>query len=1461
MAAINIGKKGVISDENNQEQVVDFQVVDVADLSLPEVSTLERKRKGTQRAIDRISRNPIYGLLNTESPANFDEGAPVLGQDNTVMAGNQRILGLKGSYAAGRASQYKKSLMADLKAQGVDTTAISQMKAPVLVRRVQGGVAGMQAAPVNLTTTDPLKVNASLDQTIHQVATDKQLSNLAEDALLSVFGESPKNQAIADRLLRQFFFDNFVQSETYPDSRSFVTARMNELRSSGALKLISDQYFSGNTAFKLKDDANRKPISPEKAEAAIRRILGDLPFGTTIPNEIRSSAGSAAARVKGAFANGKIYIDTSNIGSIAEAEALAIDELVHRGVANLFGPAYEERLNDLYEAIGGEAGIRRFISQHKIEMADDYFNQSPQAQMDELLAHIEANQSTLTVRVKRAFQRVIAHLRNAIRKLNTKVLHNVSDSDIVLIARNARNAANNSVSNPSTNTRFHLDPEQAAAAHDFTNIKRLHDERKRRSGRLGRYLKTEYQTWGDRKASVSASLFQSESAERLSVVRWAKRHLFSDSFLGRDVADAKRGLDWDKAVVSEGVKSDVVALEALIENIYGKHRSELSRDEQEQFHQALTGKIAFPNEAIQRAVNVFRARIDEASQKLINEKYREMQMRIDELNDEGKAAITQFADEWLDPNYQYGAGQPIPKALMQIHRLQMQINTIEGNKGAYLNRSYQAFTDPKWVEKVKRKPVYQEAIQFIQDENNLSRDKAEAALNTWLEGTRGHTNMISFSGLGGTNEWIMKRRKDMPPVLRQVLGEFTDPVYNYANTITQVGAYVAHQQYQMTLRHLLLSMPDIATVGEGSGNKVKQFPNTAAYSVLNDVFVEPTFLDELQEFGIDKPLIDNPLMNAWVSTSAAVKLGKTVGSPTTQMRNFWSGLLLLAQAGHSPFGEFKDTYELMRYAKNRVNVFTGDLMLGKQEAMLLNQKYIRLGVRRDGASSGELEKIFNDFHQMDTAVREQGLLSQSFSLLVRSYQFSDDFFKIIHFEKGLADLKKTGMSEADAELEAARRTRDTMPTYSMVPRWVRNVRQFPAIGSFVAFPYEQLRTLKNNLAYMAGDVQRYRETGNSQWLMMAGKRAMGLAVGFALPSIAAAASMWMFGIDDEDDDALDYFGSDWRRGQLRLYLGKGENGMNYLDLTSLVPSEYAMRSIRQAWIAGDEKGAWAGLVEGVSALGKPYYQWDIATQGFKSVFDNYDSSTGRPIYGEGKSLGDLLGEPGKNQQHWGELFNYVSRQFGPGVVQNMNDFSRALAGTVGEDGESGLFSSLLNEHSAGLGGNLSRSGKEFTQADAVAALLGFRVTTQDVNTLGVMASGQTRSKIAAYSAEFKQALDTTVDLSPEFIDSRIEQVLGDRQRAYEKMQDLIHFYKKKGRSESEIADLLYEKDRSLGKEQVRQLVRGKIPQFEPSKELLSRSLTITDKMANPQARLQAKRALAERYRYVVKRAAEMQRAD
>lgn len=1308
-------------------------------------------------------------------------------------------------------------------------------------------------------------LNPSFDQTIQQFATDKQLSTLAEDALLSVFGSSPKNQTIATRLLRQFFFDNFVPSDTYPDSRSFITAQMDELRSSGALKVISDAYLNGSPSFKLKDDSGRKPISADKAEAAIRRILGDIPFETRIPDEIKAGAGEAANRVKGAFANGKIYIDTRNIGSIAEAEALAVEELTHRGVSNLFGDEYESRLNALYEAIGGEAGIRRFTEQHQIEMAEDYFKQSPTAQIDELLAHIEANQNTLTVRVKRAFQRILAHLRKAIRVLNTRVLHNVSDSDIILIARNARNAAKDSVNNPMANPRFGIRPEQESA--EINERLRIRDEFNARpklnsSNRVRQFIYSNRQSLLDKKASVQDRLFKKEGDWRSAINEWRKRYFYSDSTLGRDVADARRGIDWSRAATHDAVISDVVLLEALTQNIYGKPRSELSLAEQEQFHRVLTGQETFANASYQADVQYFRERIDQASQELINEKYREMQMRINELNDEGKATLNGIAADLL-------AGKEdilIPTSLAQIAKLQRQINTIEANQGAYLHRSYQAFTDPRWAKKVRRQPVFQEAIKFIKDDRlastgrELTDAQAEGVLNQWLERAADSSSMLEFSSGQGTNEGILKQRKDIPPILRELLGEFKDPVYNYANTITQIADYVAKQRYQMTLRQLLLSIPDTAFIGKApEGMKVATFPESAAYSALHDLYVDVDFMRDLKEFGALED-IQNPLMRWTVQLSSAVKLGKTVLSPTTAMRNFWSGFMLLSAAGHSPFGGMADAYSVIRNAKNRMGFVSGDLILNDKEAAQLNQKYIRLGIRRDGAHSGELAGIFRDFHQADTAVKEQGLARKAFNGALAFYQFGDDFFKIIHFEKGYSDLLEAGLSPGQAEQEAARRTRDTMPTYSMVPKALQQLRRFPLIGTFVSFPWEVMRTLKNSLDLIRHDYRMAKQTGNSKWSSMANKRVIGLTIAYATPVIAVMLSRSLAGIDDDDNEALDHFSSDWRKGQLRLFLGGDAKNPIYLDMTPLIPSEYIMKSLRIGIQKGSDEGIWSGLFNTSAELGKPFYSFDIATKGIFNLFTNRDDN-GRVIYGEGKSITDLLANPVDNSQHMGEALGYLSKQFGPGIIQNINDFNRALSGSVADAESAGFFGSWINERAAAIGGKVSRSGKEFNLGDAVAALVGFRMTNQNMTVLGQQAARQTRDKTASYSAEFKNAVDVTTPLSNEFLDSRLEQVIADRSRAFSKMIDLTQYYRKKNIPDKEIVDILYDTtsdNHPFSKEVVAKLIKGEAPAFTVSKEIMSGSLRAAEKIEDPRSRLQAKRSLAERYRYLNQRAAEMQ---
>jgi hypothetical protein len=283
----------------------------------------------------------------------------------------------------------------------------------------------------------------------------------------------------------------------------------------------------------------------------------------------------------------------------------------------------------------------------------------------------------------------------------------------------------------------------------------------------------------------------------------------------------------------------------------------------------------------------------------------------------------------------------------------------------------------------------------------------------------------------------------------------------------------------------------------------------------------------------------------------------------------------------------------------------------------------------------------------------------------------------------------------------------------------------------------------------------------------------------------------------------------------------------------------------------------------VKNFAEPFYSWDISFNGIINLSKNQDDN-GLPIYGKGNSLSDLIANPLDNENNWGKALDYFAKQFGPGIIQNVNDFNRALSGSVADLSaeDQNWMDRYWNERAASLGGKVSRSGKEFTTMDATAALLGFRTTHQNMIVLGQQAAQQTKNKVAAYSAEFKDAVGVTNPLSPEFLDSRLEQVIADRQRAYEKMQDLIQYYRNHGKSNAQIVDDLYLEDSvTLSKKDLKALVAGKIPPFEVSKEVMSKALISVERIPNPAERLQAKKVLAERYRYVVRRAAEMQRGQ
>ncbi|MCC7235609.1 MAG: strawberry notch family protein [Bryobacterales bacterium] len=101
----------------------------------------DRTRAASQAQIADIAGKADYRQLADNNLPNF--GAPVLGQDLNVEAGNGRMNALRLAYERGlpTAQRYREDLAADSERHGVDAKVIAGMKAPVLVR--------IRTSPVN----------------------------------------------------------------------------------------------------------------------------------------------------------------------------------------------------------------------------------------------------------------------------------------------------------------------------------------------------------------------------------------------------------------------------------------------------------------------------------------------------------------------------------------------------------------------------------------------------------------------------------------------------------------------------------------------------------------------------------------------------------------------------------------------------------------------------------------------------------------------------------------------------------------------------------------------------------------------------------------------------------------------------------------------------------------------------------------------------------------------------------------------------------------------------------------------------------------------------------------------------------------------------------------------------------------------------------------------------------------
>ena len=720
------------------------------------------------------------------------------------------------------------------------------------------------------------------------------------------------------------------------------------------------------------------------------------------------------------------------------------------------------------------------------------------------------------------------------------------------------------------------------------------------------------------------------------------------------------------------------------------------------------------------------------------------------------------------------------------------IATLEFNKGQYLRRSYEAFSDDgSWIKNIvdpkrkgKYKDLYDNALEYLMVAGNkkqvgfsgreydaegnvikegepvfsteaLSREKAQKILDGYLLdlNNRFKDGKMNYGEgiLGALDSRMLKGRKDIPQPLRKLLGEIDDVSYNYTNTMWRTSSYIADLTFHNILREQLLD-PEVglAKTKDDAPSNFVELDAGKAYSGLDGLYVDPIFkkmFDDMSPLGPPQGKW-NPKKGefSWggfqrqiLRFQSSVKIGKTVLSPFTTIRNFISGIALSLNAGKFSFMNPKNWGNAAELAWG--TDAPSNTKLGQQRDMLLKE-----GVLKDGSRGGEMLNLLRDFQSVTGArrvaktQREKNRLDKKLGdLSQKAYAFGDDFYKVLHFYEEYNGFKKSGMDDAEAIKLAAVRTRGGMPTYSYVPRNVKMLRGFPLTGSFVSFPYEVYRTTANNLRFMYEDFK----AGRNQ---MAMKRALGMMMANGGVYAASKQSMDMLGLDEEHVEAIKSSGMDYLENALPIFMGVEDGIPRFFMAESIFPSEEIMKPIRMIFSGEDPTDLIMEILD-------PYIGIEVTANWANQIYQNKEENTGQPIYyyDEDKSLFDNI------KDNADDIIKWSMNKIGPGGYQVFREWARAT----------NIAPEWFGEHET--------ASKEMNQKDLLISALGARPQMIEPT---VMMMGQVYEEMASLDdyKGFKftnKNLRLWVDQDLDFIEQQANAYVDKQMKVYGRLNTKV----------------------------------------------------------------------------------------
>ena len=846
-----------------------------------------------------------------------------------------------------------------------------------------------------------------------------------------------------------------------------------------------------------------------------------------------------------------------------------------------------------------------------------------------------------------------------------------------------------------------------------------------------------------------------------AVKRWAKRNFTKEGLLNKQAFEFRLKMDAEKNFGESELSELVFDFEKDLKEAYGvKRYNKIPESELKEVNQYLRGDkgVALP-EGLHRKIDHLRAYLDRLSGGMIKAMDDMLEIEKSRLSDEDLAAFEK---------HQAGEeGGYIPAGIEKHWNMQQ---TISANMGTYMTRSYQAFDDPKWKNKaMMNKDLMNRAKEFIAKNNpDLDADELTGAVRAILQSARKNGNFMSFissgSKLGAKDVSIVTKRKDVPAVIRELLGEYTDPKVNFVRSASKMQWFLANHNFLVRLREngLGVFLHEKPT-GEFDDQIVGEASETM--NPINGLYTTEDFRQGLED-AVNK-FEGSDLMRNIIMMNSMIKYGKTILAPTTQFRNFMSAGMFTIMNGHF---NWREAGKAFKVAKS--DLFTKD----KEWRKYVNH-LVEIGVMHDNPFASELRDAIQDFTELDIYSNKPGQNFKKFlNFMQKSYQLGDDFWKVVGFENEMALLKKAGMTGAEAEEKAAYRIRNGYPTYSMVPRGIKKIRRWPLIGTFVSFPYEIVRTSYNQIGFLREDMQNNKPA--------AARRMMGMAIASGAAYAASIFSMMLMGMDSDDDEAVRAQLPPWSRNSQLVYMGYDENGMPvYLDLSYLDPYTYIKKPLT-ALASGNNEGIDDKFEDAAMEFLDPFIGVDIGAGALGEIIFNKKMGTGRPVYNPEDQGYDKATS----------IMNHVRKAVQPGIVSNMERTIKALDSYT------------------------TPSGKQYDIGDEGLAWIGFRFGTLNLPQSMAYKGYEFKDRKSNAGRILNNAAGSASKLDEQDVKDAVDRAYRARQEVYKDMIKQIQGSMKLGMEKNEVRRLL--RSSKVSAIDVNHLIKGKVPPWRLSKHFM-----------------------------------------